>query len=78
MIEDRAVREKIPWVNVFSRNDIICGSLDFYHFPADTPPNIPRVPAVVNIPDPDALVPLAAHVEYWQNSTVWRELLKKL
>jgi hypothetical protein len=78
MIEDRDVREKIPWVNVFSRNDIICGSLDFYDFPPDTPPNIPRVRAVENVPDPDALIPLAAHVEYWQNSTVWRELLKKL
>ena len=78
MIEDRSVREKIPWVNVFSRNDIICGSLDFYDLPPNTPPNIPPVRAVENVKDPDALIPLAAHVEYWQNSTVWRELLKKL
>lgn len=24
-----------PWINVFSRNDIVCGSLDFYDFPSE-------------------------------------------
>lgn len=74
LIEYRACRRRIPWVNVYSRNDIICGKLDFYDFPE----GMPGVRRVVNTKDEDALVPLVAHVEYWSNSTVWTQLLKRL
>jgi hypothetical protein len=74
LIEYRACRRRIPWVNVYSRNDIICGKLDFYDFPE----GVPGVRRVVNVRDEDALVPLVAHVEYWSNLTVWTQLLKRL
>jgi len=57
------------WVNVYSRNDIICGSLDFYDLPGTSAP-----PGVENVRDEDALIPLVAHVEYWKNLTLWKEL----
>lgn len=60
-----------PWVNVYSRNDIICGHLDFYDLPGTLTP-----PAVDNVKDEDAFVPLVAHVDYWGNCTVWNKLLE--
>jgi hypothetical protein len=35
LIQNYAYRP-FPWINVFSRNDIVCGSLDFYDFPSPT------------------------------------------
>jgi hypothetical protein len=78
LIEDRAARDHIEWVNVFSRNDIISGSLDFYQFPDPVPDGVEQVRRVVNVKDEDALVPLIAHVEYWSNKKVWEELLPRL
>jgi hypothetical protein len=80
LIEDPTCREHIPWVNVYSRNDIISGSLEFYDFPETLPPGVTPIPVkrICNVKDEDALVPLVAHVEYWENLTVWRELLKKV
>jgi hypothetical protein len=63
----------LNWINVYSSNDIISGSLRFYDLPGK-----PSPPAVNNILDPDACVPLIAHVSYWTNPTVWRELLKQI
>jgi NADH:ubiquinone oxidoreductase subunit 3 (subunit A) len=65
-----------PWVNVYSRNDIICGHLDFYDLPDTLIP--PGVKAVQNMRDEDALIPLVAHVEYWNNRTVWNQLLAEI
>jgi hypothetical protein len=67
---------KLRWINVFSRNDIVSGSLKFYDLPGFTNP--PNSVAVKNIPDPDAFVPLVAHVSYWNNSTVWQQLLQQI
>ena len=64
---------KLAWINVFSPNDIVSGSLKFYDFPG-----LQVFPAVTNIPDPDAFVPLVAHCSYWNNRTVWRQLLKQI
>jgi hypothetical protein len=33
---------------------------------------------VENIPDPDAVVPLAAHVDYWKNGLVWQQLYARI
>ena len=65
-----------PWVNVYSRNDIICGHLDFYDLPATLIP--PTARPITNVPDEDALIPLVAHVEYWNNRTVWNRLLAEI
>src|SRR6478609_9368316 len=65
MIQDYRNRT-FRWVNVYSRNDIICGSLDFYDLPGTSAP-----PGIENVRDKDALIPLVAHVEYWKNLTLW-------
>lgn len=65
-----------PWVNVYSRNDIICGHLDFYDLPDTLIPQ--HAKPVYNVRDEDALIPLVAHVEYWNNRTVWKELLAEI
>ena len=69
---------KFKWINVFSRNDIISGPLEFY----DLPGMLGLVPlpnvAVHNVVDRDAAVPLVAHVDYWKNTTVWNELLREI
>ena len=64
------------WINVYSRNDIICGHLDFYDLPSTLIP--PGAKPVENVRDEDALIPLVAHVEYWNNLTVWNHLLAEI
>jgi hypothetical protein len=64
---------KLAWINVYSPNDIVSGSLKFYDLPGLVKP-----PAVTNIADPDAFVPLVAHVSYWNNLTVWQQLLQQI
>jgi hypothetical protein len=78
LLQSVPVREKIPWVNVFSRNDVICGSLDFYDLPENTKNPIPAIRRVENVKDLDALIPLTAHVEYWGNPAVWDRLLREI
>ena len=56
--------ETLTWVNIWSRMDIISGSLDYYEDPA-MPPDLPQ--HVQNMVDPQANIPLAAHVQYWNN-----------
>lgn len=69
LITDELVRPK--WVNIWSRWDIISGSLDYY----DRPDRSNRH-AVENIADPDASTLLAAHVEYWRNPLLFRTILQ--
>lgn len=64
---------KLEWINVYSPNDIVSGRLKFYDLPGFEIP-----PAVQNVPDPDAFVPLIAHVSYWNNLTVWQKLLEQI
>lgn len=64
---------KFPWINVRSASDIISGKLKFYDVPDKLSP-----PAVDNVTDKDAIVPLIAHVEYWKNPTVWSYLVKAI
>jgi hypothetical protein len=71
---------KIPWVNVYSLNDIVSGRVRLYDDPTEpassgsNPGSSARsqpVPPVHKLIDPDAIVPIVAHVEYWRNSTIW-------
>jgi len=73
LIQSYAKFRTFPWVNVYSRNDIVSGSLQFYDLP-DTTYKF----KVENIPDPDAVVPLAAHVDYWKNDLVWQQLYARV
>ena len=78
---------EFKWINVYSRNDIVSGDLNFYDLPgyqdkpaANDPPldeTVKRV-RVQNIKDRDAAVPLVAHVAYWKNKTVWGALLSQI
>ena len=61
------------WVNLWSPWDVISGALDYYDRP-DVPGTDPR--HVQNQKDPDANVPLLAHLQYWKNPTL-RKLLYK-
>jgi hypothetical protein len=53
----------IPWTNIHSGLDIISGPVGFYA--------VPRSENDEDIVDYQALVPLAAHTEYWDNSLLW-------
>lgn len=66
---------RFPWVNVYSLNDIISGHLRFYD---KINPSAPVPPGVENVKDPDALVPLVAHVDYWKNRTLWDRLFREI
>jgi hypothetical protein len=50
------------WVNLWSPNDWICGSLEYYD-DGSRPPDDPQ--HVENIVDSQATTPLAAHNQYW-------------
>jgi hypothetical protein len=57
------------WINIFSPQDPISGSLDFFDHPSD--------PAlrVENLVDRQADLPLWAHTQYWTNHTLADALL---
>ena len=73
MVNDDGAR-CFPWVNVYSRWDIISGALHYYDG-KQKPANPWRVE---NLEDPDALMPLLAHNEYWEGPTLYREIAKML
>jgi hypothetical protein len=78
LIQNYGRFREFPWINVYSRSDIISGDLKFYDV---TPPGsaTPRARfPVQNFTDPDAIVPLIAHVEYWKNHIVWDKLIEKI
>jgi hypothetical protein len=67
LIEDTRTKA-LPWKNVRSPWDIFTGRLNYYDDP-DLDTN--RVEDVV---DYDALRPIGAHDEYWNNKTLWRNV----
>ncbi len=79
LIRDYARFRRFPWVNIYSLNDIISGKVQMYDFPENQAPNWLRQLIadhhVQHDPDPDAIVPLVAHVEYWKNRKAWEVLL---
>jgi len=73
------------WLNIFSRNDWVSGSLEFYD--TNPPPPVPpglhvpplHVPVPVeNVEDFDANSPLIAHIQYWNNPLLRSVLYKAL
>lgn len=53
------------WVNIWSRWDIISSKLTYYDLPQTDNPK-----KVENIIDLSAMIPLAAHNQYWKNETI--------
>jgi hypothetical protein len=70
MIVEYANRPDL-WVNIWSPDDWISGSLEYYDDLAQTSA---ASRWVQNIEDPEALRPLAAHTEYFRNRAVGRAL----
>ncbi len=71
LITDEQVRPR--WVNIYSRWDIISGSLDYYDRKDRSNRN-----AVENIRDTKATTLLAAHVEYWRNDKLFETMVEAL
>jgi hypothetical protein len=63
-----------PWVNVYSKADIVSGRLDLYDDPQAKAPLPGGGLAVENVIDPKARTPLAAHTEYWKSDVVFGRL----
>jgi hypothetical protein len=61
------------WVNIYSRWDIISGSLEYYD-----KKNRSNRHAVENIKDLNATTLLAAHVEYWRNDKLFETMIEAL
>ncbi len=64
------------WINIWSPLDIISGELNYYDDPTATVTNVP--PAIINMVDPQARVPIIAHVEYWQNNLLAAQLYRSV
>jgi hypothetical protein len=73
---------KFPWINIYSPNDIVSGKVELYDLPLEGQPEpiqrLIRERCVQRFPDPDAIVPLVAHVDYWKNKEVWTRLLAEV
>lgn len=66
----------IKWINIYSKCDIVSGALTFYDDSQATGYSLPR--AVKNVEDADANTLLKAHIEYWNNPTLFDELYEHL
>jgi hypothetical protein len=71
LITEPMVRPK--WVNIWSPWDIISGHLDYYDLPDRSNRN-----AVENMTDNAATTLLAAHIEYWSNPLLFKQILAHL
>ena len=68
-------RKHFRWINIHSAWDIISGTLCYYDLPENTPEweklktagSVFPASRVRNVRDPQAKIPLAAHVQYWNN-----------
>ncbi|HEX4959395.1 MAG TPA: hypothetical protein VF173_01055 [Thermoanaerobaculia bacterium] len=66
----------MKWVNVHAPFDIFSGALAFYD--DDAAPGYTDERKVDNVVDPYADVPLVAHTEYWQGTTIYSHLYQGL
>jgi hypothetical protein len=71
-------KRTFKWINVHSGNDIISGPLRFYDLPGMQEKDNPSPFAIKNVVDKDAAVPIVAHVDYWKNPCIWRELRQQI
>jgi len=79
LITDYEEFRKFPWINIYSRNDIVSGKVELYDLPprgqTEETQALIRKHGVQRLRDVDAIVPLVAHVAYWKNTAVWEQLL---
>ena len=62
------------WVNIYSRADIISGRLLYYDLPNPASASEPDFNPVVNKTDPAAWIPFFAHIQYWNNKALHKQL----
>ena len=74
LISDYAFRP-FRWINVFSRRDPISGRLTSYD---DSSQSLYRRRRIRNLPDRSAVLPLLAHLEYFSDPVVSRQLVRAL
>lgn len=68
LLSDRTTRTGLTWVNIWAPADVISGSLSFYDGSLTAPDR------VINVPDPYATTPLAAHTEYFEHDLLFHLL----
>jgi hypothetical protein len=66
---------RFEWLNLWTRADLVSGSLRFYDWPIA---GVPLEAHVRNIEDPGATTPLAAHIEYWRSPLLSKEIVDML
>ena len=70
------------WVNIYSPEDWISGSLEYYDDdrPIAAPPELKNGgrQRIRNLRDPEACVPLVAHTQYWGNQLLAKTLFQAL
>jgi hypothetical protein len=76
LIEEYVPFRDIRWINIHSPRDIISGPLGFYDDPGAEGYTAQR--KVDNICDSDAMIPLVAHTEYWDNTTLFDTLYQNI
>jgi len=64
-----------PWINIYSPDDIIGGSLEYYD---DRKQTSHQARHIQNKPDPEANVLFVAHNQYWNNCLLWQELYNQI
>lgn len=75
LIQDYGKYRLLKWINVYSKRDVIGAALNFFDDKKNA--NFPKR-AIKNVSDDDALIPLIAHVEHWNNKRVFGELYAAL
>ena len=75
LIQDYVRFRKTKWINIYASRDIISGRLRFFDDP-DLPTT--TTGKIESLEDPDALIPVVAHIEYWQNPTLFGKLYANL
>ena len=75
LIQDYGRFRKMKWINIFASRDIISGRLDFFDDPEVPDTTVNKVRSEE---DKDALIPLIAHTEYWQNPLLFTRLYENI
>lgn len=61
--------ESFRWINIHAPMDIISGPLDYYDVEG-----LDGYNGIINLEDPEATRPLLAHVQYWNNAELHKQL----
>jgi hypothetical protein len=78
-VQPLIARERsFPWINLWTHFDILGGRLEFYDTPDHPDEPEPNQERVHNLPDPQAITPLAAHTEFWKNTLMYEVIYDAL